>query len=265
MIGNSIFDVRPKVYVTDHSLSQEASQILAKGFDAQMVPPVTLLDGLAIGYGILRGVGNIIHQAEEANRPYLYCDHSFFSQTRSQVQKGLWNGYFRLIKNGRYTHDVDNVPSDRWDALSIPLKPWRTNGSKVVVAPMSKFVAFHEYGKMDAANLWLQQIMTVLTEVTDRPIEIKPKDSEKPLKYALEDAWCLVTHDSMAAVEAAILGIPVFTSKNNAAAPVAEMDLERIEAPHTPDREEWLRKLAYQQFTVEEIKNGTAREILYGE
>lgn len=262
-----LFEINPKVYTTEHALSQEAGQILAQGFGGQIVPPVTLLPGLAIAYGILRGTGEIIKTAEEHEHPYLYVDHSFFPKTRSNVMKGDWSGYLRLIKNGRYIHDVGDVPGDRFASLKVPVKPWRKTGESVVIAPMSRFVAHHEFGSTEAAKIWLQRTIESLTQVTDRRIVIKPKDDVKPLKQVLKDekAWCLVTHDSMAAVEAAVQGVPVFTSKENAAAPVANFEWNRIEAPIMPEREQWLHNLAYMQFTGQEIVSGYAKEILYDE
>lgn len=258
---NSLFDIRPKIYTTNHQLSAEMSKYLSTGFDGQMVPPVALLDGLAIMYGILRGTGDIIRVCEELNHPYLYCDHSFFNQTRSNVAHGNFSGYFRLIKNGRYFNETENKPLDRWRKLNITMKPWRKTGSKIVVAPVSAHVARLEQFDPHA---WLQATVATLAKFTDRQIEIKPKDGDKPLSAVLKDAWALVTMDSNAAAEAILHGIPVITSSKNAASPVGLTDLKMIEEVITPEREQWAANLAYQQFTIEEITNGVAKEILYG-
>ena len=79
------------------------------------------------------------------------------------------------------------------------------------------------------------------------------------------DVHCLVTYNSIAAVEALILGKPVFVMGPNAAEPLANTDLSKIEKPVMP-AVEMVRKLccnlAYGQFTPGEMIDGTAWSIL---
>jgi hypothetical protein len=65
----------------------------------------------------------------------------------------------------------------------------------------------------------------------------------------------------VAGVEAACLGFPVFGPETSPAYPVSG-SLDDIENPVRPDREPWLRTLAYSQFTTAEIANGTAWQII---
>ncbi len=250
-------NVRPKFYRTDHFLSQHVGHHVCQGFDAQSVPPVALLPGLAIVYGILRGCGDIMKAAEEAKQDYLYIDHSFFKQTRSNADEF---GYYRCIKNGRYHHPIADMPSDRFEQLDIELKPWRTHGDHIVVVPISTFVA--EYEGIDGRE-WLRRTVATLVRFTQRDIIIKPKDTDQSLAETLKNAHALVCLDSNAATEAIISGIPVFCSKQNAAAPVADEVLNMIETPQMPHREQWAYNLAYQQFTLAEIASGYAKKVLY--
>jgi hypothetical protein len=66
-----------------------------------------------------------------------------------------------------------------------------------------------------------------------------------------------VTHGSNAANEAIILGCPVFSHPSCAASLVGKSDLREIENPIYPDREPWLRSLAYSQFDERELVDGT--------
>jgi hypothetical protein len=97
-----------------------------------------------------------------------------------------------------------------------------------------------------------------------RPVHVRDKESKTPLDRELIDlrAHALVTHGSIAAVEAAILGFPVFVDLSSAAALVGCTDLAQIENPVRPPREKWLHNLAYSQFTEKELCDGTLWRLL---
>jgi hypothetical protein len=88
----------------------------------------------------------------------------------------------------------------------------------------------------------------------------------EPLTKALEQAHCVVTFNSNAAIESIINGVPAFVlSPVHAAKPVANTNLSNIEKPFYPDTDllhKWLRNLAYQQFHNSELENGSALRIL---
>jgi hypothetical protein len=73
----------------------------------------------------------------------------------------------------------------------------------------------------------------------------------------LDSAHCLVTHGSIAAVEAAVMGWPVFVDASAAAALVGSTDFANIESPLYPERERWLWSLSYCQFNEKELCDGT--------
>jgi hypothetical protein len=79
----------------------------------------------------------------------------------------------------------------------------------------------------------------------------------RKLHEDLKGAHCLVTHGSNAAVEAAIMGCPVFVHPDSAASLIGQTDLGLIETPIYPDREPWVRSLAYSQFNERELVDGT--------
>lgn len=262
-------------YVTNHYNNIEMSKALIAGFEAQPIQSQRVYNkerhvledtfavyrGLGIGYGILRGVGDVMNAYEEADLPFLYCDHSMFGQRRTKMAQNL-EGYYRCIKNGRYSHQVPDCPPDRFSRLHLEVAPWRPTGSHIVVCPLSTYVA--NYIGVNADE-WLMDTMAMLAFYTDRDLIVKPKDDQTPLEDVLKDAWALVTYESNAAVDAALLGVPVFCQKTAAAAPIGNFELQHIERPDMPDRQQWLNNLAYMQFTKHEIINGTAADILYGD
>jgi hypothetical protein len=79
------------------------------------------------------------------------------------------------------------------------------------------------------------------------------------------DVHCLVTYNSVAAVEAVMLGKPAIALGPNAAGVVCSNTLAEIENPYIPSQDErdaWLRHLSYCQFTFTEMSDGTAWRIL---
>ncbi len=266
------------VYTTGHVFNEQMSKTLAEGFKAsrrpacervvhpsmdgaqyEFVPVEPDAQSLTVVYGILRGTGKILKDCEAQRSDYIYCDHTYFDAKRSQLSAGKLDGHFRLVPNDRYFRSAGDVPSDRWRALNIDLKPWRRTGKHIVLVPVSKFVA--EYRGIDPRQ-WLRETVNQIHRHTDRKIIVKPKDSDQPFDYVLQDAWAVVTLESNAAVQALIAGVPAFTGVSAAAAPLGCQDLSRIEDPPMPDREAHLHALAYQQFSRDEIRNGTARAIL---
>jgi len=151
---------------------------------------------------------------------------------------------------------VKEAPSDRWERLKVTLRPWR-KGKQIIVCPPSDHVA-----TLFKAQHWLGETLDALGRVTDRPITVRRKGDNPPLPIALLKAHAVVAMNSLAAVEAVVCGTPVFVSPANAAAPVGKTDLSEIEDPIYPEREEWARSLAYGQFTIDEMRDGTAWRLL---
>ena len=79
------------------------------------------------------------------------------------------------------------------------------------------------------------------------------KDSSQYLK----NCWCVVCHSSGFAVDAVLAGVPAITlHRGNFVYPICSHELSEIENPRMPERMPWLSRLAYCQWTLEEIKSG---------
>lgn len=150
---------------------------------------------------------------------------------------------------------IRDVPDDRWRALGLQdqVKPWRKNGRTVVIAD-----TLPDYWLVRGLPTdWSMQMQERLKLQTDRPIIVRPKESNIPLWSELRDAHCLVTHGSIAAVESVIMGCPVFVDKESAASHVGVVGFDDIEHPVYPERQPWLNSLAYSNFSEAEMLNGT--------
>ena len=161
--------------------------------------------------------------------------------------------YYRWhVNHFQLRHVEPGLSPVRWNALKIPLKPWQKNGRHVVVAaPTPTYEKFHQI------EGWTDRTIRYLSSITERQVVVRQKESKRPLQYDLDGAHCLVANGSIAAVEAAILGCPVFDNVESAAALVGLTDLAQIERPIYPDRQPWANALAESQFNETELVDGT--------
>lgn len=219
-------------------------------------------------YGVMRGTGAILKLCEQKDRPYIYCDHSFFWQHKGTPGDGRDETQFRMIYNNRFYRHVENPDSSRFERLNVKVKPWRDSnpGDKIVVVPISPFVA--DFINIDRER-WIDGTIALIKQFTDRPIVLKPKappgdfDPDKsPFVDFIQDAHAVVVAESNAAIDAVVEGIPIFCSKDCPAAPVGNSNLRDIENPIKPSRERWLHNLACLQFSTEEIMSGAAHEMI---
>ncbi len=203
----------------------------------------------------LRG---LIDQWTTEKKDWCYWDRGYARRVfATWLPRGADGGYYRWHLNSFQLQRISEVPGDRWQSLTTPETPWRKNGRHVVIAaPSDTYMRFHQIAG------WTDRTLDALSRVTDRPLVIRGKETKRPLQDDLQNAHCLVTHGSIAAVESVILGTPVFVDKSSAAALVGKTDLEEIERPSYPDRASWLRSLAYSQFSERELVDGTLWRLL---
>jgi hypothetical protein len=197
-------------------------------------------------WGLLRGSPELIAQSLRREQPWVYLDHGYF-------HRGHYEGHYRLTLCDFQQREMTERPADRWDKLGIRLKPWRRGGD-IIVCPPSENVS-----KIFGLDGWEAWALKTLKAHTDRPIKVRRKSDPNGFLHAIGNAHCVVTHNSLAAVEAAVFGVPVFVDKSSAAAPIGLTDLSKIETPLYPDREMWARSLAYGQYTRAEMKAGLWR------
>jgi hypothetical protein len=185
---------------------------------------------------------------------------------------GRWNGlkeavnpnmdfYWRIVPNSTHVTWVNDYPNDRFKQLGVEVHDWQTGGDHILVCPSSPTME-----RFIGQPGWTEQTVATLKRYTDRPIKIRhkprargtsgPAAARVPFAEDARNAHAVVTSVSMSAVEAACLGIPVFTHEQGPASPIALWDLSKIETPIRPDRTKWLNTLSYYQFTEKEIRQG---------
>lgn len=247
-------DGAPTVYVTEHVLSQTIGKAFAQGCGGVTAPPYTLRNGSAAVYGILRGCGDIIDACRWLKRTWWHIDNGYVRA--SKHEKGDLNGYYRITRDGFQARDYRECSADRWDRLKIPIKPWQRTGNTILVIPPSGFAS--EYQDIRDLDRWKTAIEREIKQHTGR--EIYVKSFKGRLEELLPDAFCVVAHESMAALHALIEGVPVITLGKHCAGRLS-WTFENLESPDWYDRQklvETCRWLAHNQWTLPEIESGQA-------
>lgn len=160
---------------------------------------------------------------------------------------GFHNDESRVIAGG----------PERWAALGVVLKPWRTDGEHVLVCPNRGFGVPERVMHPDWADLVAQQIR----KVTKRPVRIRRHPgNDAPKRSLAEDlrgAWCTVIWSSSSGVHALVEGIPVICCAPYWIAKAATTaDVTAVDAPPLLDREAAFRRLACGQWQLQEIESG---------
>ena len=201
-------------------------------------------------------------------KPFIFTDMPYFNRWMGDNRDTC---HWRVIPDHVHVNPeiYGKYPDDRFNQLNVTVKDWRTNGDHILVCPSSPAMERY-YGDVN----WLEGTLQLLKQHTDRPVRVRhkprangtsgPRAAAIPFEEDCKNAWAVVTLASIAAVEAACLGIPVFTHEKGPGGVLANKDLSKIEEPLMADsaRTLWLNTLAYYQYTEAEIAAGIYKEIL---
>lgn len=150
---------------------------------------------------------------------------------------------------------------ERWrDRFRLPLKPWRKPGSRVLVREQRGIGS----SKMASPPDWHNQTAKRLQ--TTRSVEIRRHHKNEPDQAPLKDmpdVHAVVTWGSSIAVEALIEGIPVFLgAPRSIVEDACNRDFGRIDDPTYPDRLPALERMAWGQWSLDEIRTGEPFDVL---
>jgi hypothetical protein len=222
---------------------------------------------------VLRGIlkHKIMKKCWLHGRDFYFMDTGYMGNLPSPLNLMGWKYWHRIVKNDLQHDQIIPRPDDRFRKLAIPIHRWKKGGRKILIAkPDEKPMKFYD---LDLEQ-WLEETIGTIKQYTDRPVEVRERVKSRTervvhntLKEALDDdVHCLITFNSNAATEAIMYGYPAFTlCATHAANPVTSSDLSKIDEPYYPEIEKveaWAHHLAYGQFHIDELKNGTAWRIL---
>jgi len=236
-------------------------EAVIEGFNAKRVPVenARIADhGTHIVGGLQFGSLDLMIELRANPKPFLFMDRAYFGG-------GPGTNMLRIVPNAYQHHWMPQV--DRWARVRQPnISEWqdsKPSDAIMVVPPSAAICLLFDLGD------WLKDTMHALAMLTDRPVFISYKGDRQPLVERLKNCHAVVTWTSNVAVEAVCAGVPAIVSKHSAARPmcchIETMDQHSIENPKRPDktiRQTWANGLTWGQFSLEEIRNGTARKII---
>jgi hypothetical protein len=224
-------------------------------------------------------------------KPLLVFESPTLSRVRSTVQtlKDFHPRYYRISLDhwlygvGEFfDKDHDHTRFERFCKANRLLKTksemtWasRSSNSPILVLP-EKNSAPRSHGI--SPMLWSQTVIEILTRSTNRPILIKASphhyediDYQKyqssrvtvlnkniNLHDVLDESWASVILDSTACFESVWQGVPVFCYPGSFASGLGNTDITLVDMPKKPNPLPWWQKMAFTEFTQQEIQRGTA-------
>jgi hypothetical protein len=223
--------------------------------------------------GRMRPNQDIFQQFRSTGRPVIILDAGCIRR----------NHTWRVLPVGHAWFAGQAHDELRRRALGIDLRDWHTGGNKVIIAlqrPDS-----NQWHGMPPTETWLARIIDQVRQHTDRMIEVRPhprfdlrqkiagvtvqQPRRVPQTYDdfdfvqnLAQAWCVINWNSTPGTVSVCHGVPAFVGASSLAAPVANLDLAQIENPRRPDREQWANDLAWTEWTVPEMAQGTPQGLL---
>lgn len=202
------------------------------GYEVQMGIPQKP-EGVFCTWNRIGQANEVAKRYEAEGLPVLVTENASWGKWFANER---WYTIARNRHNTAGCFDVGN--NDRWDSLGVYLNPWRKSGETVILAqrgigspPTAMPAGWHK---------------TVKGRLRKHPG--RNKDA-KPLNEDLFSAGKVITWGSGAAILALIMGIPVESHMPNWIGEQDNTDEGRLAM---------FRRLAWAQWTLDEIQDGTA-------
>ena len=222
-------------------------------------------------YGILAGSGEVYKWCEKENKNFYFMDHGYFTNAHDRPH------WLRITKNKHCQNVMQKRSADRYEKyFKKEIKEWN-KGKKILVLPPTNAIS-----NFFGVESWLDHTLKILKENTDREIDIREKPYnptvavdhvgatvkiDRPTVHKGNINWsqyhATVTYNSNTMIASLENGVPVFCDPiNSAAAPISETDFSKIETPKYGDRIALFSCLAYNNWSLQEMANGTAWRML---
>lgn len=229
----------------------------------------------------------------DSKKPFIVSESAPFREYNSYLRFG-WSSYGWTDADC----NNENVGSERWNKFAketgISIKDWNSPGSDIVIMGQKEgdSALVNLYKKYKSIYSWIFDTIIEIRKYTDRRIVIRPhprnlsrgitlatRIAEDPqmknviisenltrggnqggegLEADFNRAYCVITYNSLSAVEAVTRGIPVFAVDDMSMAwPIAHRDFSQIEnLNYEIDLQEWKNKIAYTMWNKQEVSSG---------
>ena len=224
-----------------------------QGFDYKFNKPIAV-------FGMLRGTGQLIEECSRDGQDFYYFDHAYLLGNKHSISNKIGDKVYRLTKNGFHVREMKQLRKPDYERIEkykpyIKMKPWKYEGDYILYIPPSEHVKKYYWFN----NHWEEQTLKTIKRHTRKPIKIRTKQDTTPLEKDLQNAFCTVSYQSTVCIKSIMEGVPSFCDNSSMGLPVSLTDMSQIKDPlYTPERERWIDTLLANQFTMSEIKNGTA-------
>ena len=179
-----------------------------------------------------------------------------------------------------FDKDIDPL---RWQKISrnlnLSLKPYRTDGNHILIClQRNGGWSMKGFNVIDWMNQTINQIRLYSKK---RPIVVRAHPGDKKIKSILKvnhknvvvstneklvddfrNCWATVVYNSSPSVASLIEGIPTFITDPNPEYSqtygLANTNLNKLENPEMPDRQQWIERLAMCHWNFEELRSGEA-------
>lgn len=201
-------------------------------------------------------------------RPFLFFDKSYSrSPDTFRVAINEFQPLNYLQKKRR--------AKKRWERLNISLQNYHTRPGWPILfdGASNKFCRWKNLGTLRA---WGEEMVTKIRQHTDREVVYRPRPvraekgvenipgctySTGPLDEALAGAGIAISYGGNFGFDAVCAGVPHFAIGDSIARPLSETDWERLDVPRIPteaERLQWCYDVAYCQWTLAELRDGSA-------
>ena len=219
-------------------------------FDGKGVPSVSS--------GILGGIDQVFKSCRYNGVEWWCLDNGFFKHRH-------YDGYYRIgycHLQPRFNKNA-SVSASRWEALKLPVKPWKINpNGHIIVCPPSIPLCWF-YG--ENPKEWIDSVVArIPVQYRDRVVVRTKQDRVKSTaQEAYKNAKCVIVHSSRVGVEALQDGIPAIADRGTLAG-WSGFGPEQIDEDFTKlDRNRLFHYMAWCQFTLREIRAGVSWKALF--
>ena len=240
-------------------------------------------------WGILRGTGLLIKEAERRQIDYFYMDHSYF---KTENKEDEW---YRIVKNNHSCTSLQIVNNQRWIkyfASANKCMPWKDQencGPNILICPPTHAISWYQNLKYNWCDYIVNQLKRILPKSKHKNIKIRlkpnepivnnqgdllklePNKNDTSLEEDLNSSHCVIAYNSNIALQATLMGIPVVVDDISPCKPISynlddfkrdERDLINHFNKEPKNRINLLYWLANNQWSLSEIQNGTAWKML---
>ena len=226
----------------------------------------------------------------KTGKPFLVQESANFRK-HLQYQRLGWYSY-------KWTEGIfgnENSPPDRWNKFvketGTKIKDWKSGGDYILLMGQKEgdsSLTDLYFNGVKTFNVWVQNTVDTIRKYTDRPIVIRPHprglrggmkgaqsikgtnltisqnttkggaQGGEGLERDIKNAYCVVTYNSLSAIESVCEGIPTFALHNGSMVwPIAHKDLSQIEnLNYNIDITQWCNDIAYTQWNFNEHRSG---------